>query len=372
LRSIVIFCQHFTPAFKGGGPIQSLSNLAEILKIDFKVFVFCSASDLGDHEPMSSITPNRWSEFSPGINVYYSTTSSLKVVARMLEDTNPDFVYINGLFSWRFNLIPLWLAHRSDLKIVISPRGMLQRGALSIKPIKKKIVLFLLKLSGLFNRIRWHVTDEQERMDVEKVIGLHHETVMASNIPKSLKPMDNRRVKRAGSATLVFLSLITEKKNLHLVLEALKYVQFPVRFHIYGPVKDEAYWIKCKKLMHDQIHEIMYFGPIKPDKVQEKLSEYHVMVLPTKGENFGHAIFESLGASTPALISHFTPWGNLQDFHAGITVEDFKPENWAAAIQKFIDFDQHAYSIYSNGAYRLAKSYFSKNDFRAQYQNLFS
>ncbi len=124
--------------------------------------------------------------------------------------------------------------------------------------------------------------------------------------------------------------------------------------------------------MKDQIHEINYFGSVNALDVQNKLAEYDIMILPTKGENFGHAIYESLSVGTPVIVSPYTPWGRLQDFNAGITVETFKPEDWAKAIQKFIDLNQEEYSVYSKGAYTLAQDYFSKNDFKTQYQNLFS
>jgi glycosyltransferase involved in cell wall biosynthesis len=344
----------------------------ELLKIDFEVCIFCSARDLGDSTPMDSIALDQWSDFSPGIRVYYSTTTSLKLVRRILDDTNPDFIYINGVFSVPFNLIPLWVAQRKNSKIVISPRGMLQRGALSIKPLKKKLALFSFKSVGLFKAIRWHVTDGQEKLDVERLMGLKSEIVLASNIPKPLKTIIHQREKKKQTLKLVFLSLISEKKNLHLALEALKEIQTPISFHIYGPVKDEAYWLTCKKLMEGQVHDIQYRGIVNPRDVQETLSNYHAFVLPTKGENFGHAIYEAFSVGTPVLVSPFTPWGRLQDFHAGITVGTLRAEDWRAAMQKFIDFNQNEYSILSEGAYNLARSYLSHNDFRVQYQKLFS
>ena len=35
--------------------------------------------------------------------------------------------------------------------------------------------------------------------------------------------------------------------------------------------------------------------------------EYDLLFLPTKGENFGHVILESMSAGTPVLISDTTP-----------------------------------------------------------------
>ncbi|MGG2383212.1 hypothetical protein, partial [Salmonella enterica] len=48
---------------------------------------------------------------------------------------------------------------------------------------------------------------------------------------------------------------------------------------------------------------------------------YDAMILLTRGENFGHAIFESFSVGVPVIISHFTPWHDLQKNKAGWNVE---------------------------------------------------
>ncbi len=369
-RKILIFSHYFAPAFKGGGPIQSLRNLVDLLKDEFDVYIFCSATDLGEKKPMSEIIPNQWSDFALKVKVFYAYT--WYNWGYIFNECCPDFIYINGLFSLPYNILPLWYAKNEKGIVVLAPRGMLHKGALSIKPFKKKLFLFCFKTFGFHTKVRWHATDNQEKNDIEKLFGSNRKVVVASNIPKSFLPLSNSKRKGIGELRIVFLSLITEKKNLHLVLEALKQVTTPICFHIYGPVKDEQYWKKCISLFTGQVHHIKYFGAIDPIKVQKLLSRYHVMILPTKGENFGHAIYESLSVGVPAIISQHTPWGYLQDYHAGITVKSDDLSDLANAIQVFIDLDQKGYSTYTEGAHNLAKDYFSKNDFKSQYQKLFS
>ncbi|GHN02862.1 hypothetical protein WSM22_43510 [Cytophagales bacterium WSM2-2] len=371
LKTVLIFCQHFAPAFKGGGPIQSIVNLISSLEPDLKIFVVCSAKDLGDTTILPDIKPDEWNRYALNTEVFYVNQYALKKINSIVEESNPDYVYINGIFSLAYNLVPLLVARRKKKEIIISPRGMLQRGALSVKPVKKKIFLLTSRCLKLYKKNRWHATDEQEKKDIQLIFGYDAKVTIAPNVSQSPRQLEHR-AKGKGALRMIFFSLITEKKNLHLVLEALTLIKSPVLFHIYGPIKEQSYWKKCEPLLANQLHKIEYMGSVIPPEVQGRLADYDVMILPTKGENFGHAIYESLSVSTPVIISSFTPWGRVQDCVAGITVGNFNPEDWAEAIKKFIDFDQEEYTAYSNGAYGLAKKYISDNDFKTQYRNLFS
>jgi glycosyltransferase involved in cell wall biosynthesis len=247
---------------------------------------------------------------------------------------------------------------------------MLQEGALRIKPVKKKLFLAALKFFQVFNGIRWHATDDQEKKDIACVIGSDSTSIVAANVPKHLAEK-KRKDKMKGQLRLVFLSLITEKKNLHVVLEALRSVKTPITFHMFGPVKDQSYWDKCQNLMRDQIHEVSYDGSVNASEVQDKLSAYDVFILPTKGENFGHAIYEALSVGTPVIISQHTPW-QVAKGSGGMIIESENPDDWAKAIQRLVDLDAEQHAIMSKGAYSLARDYFFKNDFKSQYMKLFS
>jgi glycosyltransferase involved in cell wall biosynthesis len=45
--------------------------------------------------------------------------------------------------------------------------------------------------------------------------------------------------------------------------------------------------------------------------------EHDLFLFPTRGENFGHVIIESLSAGTPVLLANTTPWQNLEQFGVG-------------------------------------------------------
>jgi glycosyltransferase involved in cell wall biosynthesis len=319
---------------------------------------------------MQDIIPNQWTDYKKNVKVFYADGNLSSVLGASNKMRDMDAIYINGIFSIKFNFVPLLVARLRGLPIVISPRGMVQSGALSIKPIRKKIYLAVLKSMGLVRTIRWHATDAQEEVDIVTVFG-ESPVVRAHNVPKRPLAEIKRRKKEPGMLRMIFLSLIAEKKNLHLALECIGTLKGQIQFDIYGPVKDARYWKKCEQLIARSRHDVRYLGPVKADQVQTTLSNYHVLILPTKGENFGHAIYESFSVGTPAIISANTPWGILQTQDAGFTVESEQINKWSALIQKFIDFGQIEFDQLSNGAHRLAVDYYKQNDFAGQYAELF-
>ncbi|WP_201546736.1 glycosyltransferase [Psychrobacter lutiphocae] len=95
-------------------------------------------------------------------------------------------------------------------------------------------------------------------------------------------------------------------------------LDYPLVYHIYGPVEDEDYWNQCQKLITEMpLHiTVEYKGDLVPEQVITKLSQYDFFYMPTKGENYGHVIAEALCAGLPLVISNTTPWRNLK--HSGL------------------------------------------------------
>lgn len=350
--------------------MSSLVNLVNNLNDRFQFFVFCDAYEIGETHPLNNIKVDAWNDYGNFVKVFYASKRSIQLMKQALSFSNPDSVYINGIFLPYYTLLAIHLSKKLNRQIVLAPRGMLQKAALAIKPSKKKVFLAAFKLFGFQSGIKWHATDAQEQQDIQKSFGSSANITIAPNIPKKPLTVLTDKVKQSGSLKLIYLSLITEKKNLHLVLEALKKVGQRVQFDIYGPIQDVQYWQRCQQLMLRQDHDINYLGVLSPDEVQKKIMDYHFFVLPTGGENFGHAIYEAFSVGTPCIISEFTPWANLADTNAGITVS-LDTEEIATTIKKVMAMSQEQYDKLSNGAFALSQTYYGQNDFKSFYVELF-
>ena len=171
---------------------------------------------------------------------------------------------------------------------------------------------------------------------------------------------------------MVYLSLITEKKNLLQLIHVVVSSKASVTLDVYGPVKDEGYWEECKKLMQKSDGRIVYRGDVKPQNVQSLLEGYHAMAIFTKGENFGHALYESLSVGRPLITSFFTPWNDLKEKKAGWNVDISDRHQCQETLEAIAEMDEEAFSVYCIGAYALAKQYYENLNAREKYERLFA
>jgi glycosyltransferase involved in cell wall biosynthesis len=165
--------------------------------------------------------------------------------------------------------------------------------------------------------------------------------------------------KTAGSLKLVSVGRIAPEKGTLLGLKALKEVKGLVELALYGMPYHSEYWLECQEVIANLPSNIkvVYNGPCPSDEVAAKLAAAHALLLPSEGENYGHAIVESLAQGRPVLISKHTPWQNLAGHHAGL---DVSVTDLPGAIQSLIDMDQVAYQTWSEGAKRFHEQFIER------------
>ncbi|MFY7838617.1 MAG: glycosyltransferase family 4 protein [Lacibacter sp.] len=365
-QRILIFYDHFYPSYKAGGPTQSLVNLVRELHDVYELFVVCKPHERGEHTLLPGIIANSWMEWErrgeekvksedqveDKVKVEDKVEAKAKVfywqygwgvkseLLTILDTISPDVVYINGIYSLYFNFFPLWYAvqykaKKKSLKIVLSARGMLHDGALSQKSSKKKLFLSVFKLLGLHRVVRWHATDVREAGFIEAAMGKRVDVGVAANFP-NLLPVVACPVKEANALVLGTVALISPMKNHLAVLQALQQCKANINWFIYGPVKDEAYWNECKMLI-DQLPSninVVYKGELPPPQLREAMQQFQVFIMPSKSENFGHAIMEALSAGKPVITTTTTPFGDLEKANCGFAVD---PAHLVEGLEKAID-----------------------------------
>lgn len=378
VSKILIFYEYFPPAIKSGGITRSLTNLSKVLSQDHQVFVFTGNEDLGS-DGVLDVQQNKWVEFDENVQVFYSdsTFQTREKIKKIIKSISPNFIYINGLFNPQFSLFPLLQKNSisNEVSWVIAPRGMLQEGALKSGKFKKRAYLEVLKLLGLINNITWHATDQQEYVDILGVFGDASKVKIASNIPAQNDNPNLLLSKKKGELRIVYLSLISAKKNLFQALQVVQDLPENLRivFDIFGPIKDVNYWKDCLANIEKKSGsvKIEYKGEINPAHTGDLLSNYHLFLLLTKGENFGHAIFESLHAGTPVLLSHKTPWRNLPEAQAGWDMDLDRPNEIREKIMEIASWDEVEYLAWRTGARKFAEKFLQETDFEKQYKELF-
>lgn len=374
-KKLLIIYEFFTPAYKGGGIIRSLANLAHFMASDMEIYVWTSNHDLD--RSILEVIADQWTFLeNTKIKIFYSSKVSRHQVNKIIKDIKPDTIYINGIFTIPFVIYPLSLKNRhKNTRWIICPRGMLQKGALKVKSLKKQIYLTAFKLFILESNLIWHATDSQEYEDIKRVIGSNTETVLAQDTPELISHSVHVIDKKKAELKLCFISLITEKKNLLQLIQILNKGHFDgkIQLDIYGPIKDHDYWDKCLISIKNMSSTIncSYLGALTPDQINSTIQKYHFFVLPSLGENFGHAIYEALNAGRPVIISDKTPWKNLSTSKAGWDISISSNKEWISTINQALNLEQNEFDQYCLGAQQVVKNYREMNDFKSQYLKLF-
>ena len=269
----------FLPAYRAGGPIQSIAHLVTHFNEDVEYRIFCGDTDLNG-EPLTGIIKNEWTTYNTYTKVWYAENVHLSdVICKEIENIQPQVLYIVGLFSWHFNVVPLLFCKVA--RKIISVKGMLHPGALSQKKFKKRLFLTGLKLSGIYRKAIFHATNLAEKKFIKSEFGLDTKVVVAGNFSKQM--VEQLPIPKISNyLAVVTIALISPMKNHLIVLQALQRCTAYINYNIYGPIKDEVYWQNCLAaimLLPDNI-KVTYHGEIQPDSIATVLSLQHVFIMP--------------------------------------------------------------------------------------------
>ena len=376
-RKILIFIDWYLPGYKAGGPIQSVANLVANFKDEFEFSIITRDTDYCEENPYSNIKSNEWNTLSDGTRVYYFSKENLtrSNIRKLIRLTEFDVVYLNGMYSLYFTLIPLlFLRKKKNKRVVIAARGMLSKGSLGIKKIKKQFFIRAVKTLRLFDNVAFHATTEIEKQEIISVFGNKTNIKVAANLPQidNHKALQNRE-KDSSATRLVNIARISPEKNLLFALKILKNVKAEVIFDFYGPIYNQEYWNECKLMLNKLPQNIkaQYRGSIESDKVLGVLNSYHFMFMPSTGENFGHIILQSLSVGCPIIISDQTPWKQLHNKNIGWDISLNNEEKFSEIIDFTASMNQSNYDSMSKAAFDYAQEYIQNPEIKEQNRALF-
>lgn len=376
-KRVLICIDWYEPGFKAGGPIRSVANIVNALKDEVEFYVLTSAYDLGETEPYPNVLTNEWFDHD-GIFLKYLDRELMNKgsIRRNILEINPDMLYLNSLFSKVFTLFPLMVGRSKGIPVVIAPRGMLGEGALEIKKGKKKTFLIVSKIIGLYKKVTWHASTVEEEKEILQNMGRKTRIKIAQNIPlgQKLKLDSILNQKKTNTVRFVFVSRIAVKKNLHLAVLAVKQLKskYPISFHVYGNIEDQEYYDSFSNEFgeFDNI-SVQYKGVINPTDLPEMYANADFLVLPTKHENYGHAIVEAWANACPVIISRNTPWKNLFVQNLGWDVDLKNFDNLVKAMQEAVDLDFTSYIAQCTASYNYFKDVISDEEVIMANRNLF-
>ena len=296
----------YKPAYIYGGPIMSVSMLAEQLsKQDAEVTVFTTTANGLNELPVTTNQP----VVIDGVTVIYFkritkdhthlSPALLKNVWQKARDY--DVVHIHAWWNL-VSMLSCLIAVIRNVKVVVSPRGTLSNYSFNNKNngIKGLIHTFLTK--PLLKKCDIHTTSDNEYSAVKSII----QAKQFFNIPNFIRLNVNKQYAAApgtGHLKLIFLSRIEEKKGLDILFDALKEVTTPYRLTIAGD--GNSNYINSLKAIsvNNGIDKYIDWIGFQTDNKFDLLHAHDLFILPSHDENFGNVVIESLSVGTAVLIS---------------------------------------------------------------------
>ncbi|HLG02511.1 MAG TPA: glycosyltransferase family 4 protein [Bacteroidia bacterium] len=360
---VLVFIDWFLPGDKAGGPVRSCVNLIDHLNNEIDFSVVTHDTDYMSDLPYPEINSNAWNILKDGKRVYYISKDQLKkrTIEKILVQEEYDVLYMNGMWSQPFTAWPLTISKKikPGIRTIIAVRGMLGLSALAIKRWKKKLFLSYAKLLGLYSDVVFHATSETEAKDTWNVLGQEAHVMVAGNLPRKGAGETQAKQKSRGALKIICPARIAPEKNTLFAVEIFEKVNISVEVDFFGAVYDAEYMTQCLeavKKLSPHI-KIKFHQPVDSDKIPALLARYDLLLLPTRGENFGHVILEAMQAGLPVLISDKTPWRNLETNHAGWDLPLEIKDEFGRMIEMVGAMDQVTYAKWSESALRFAAKY---------------
>jgi glycosyltransferase involved in cell wall biosynthesis len=369
-----------------------VENLVAALGEEFRFKIITTDRDLGDNLPYPGIVVNQWVRVGNADVMYLAPgfRGLLRMVGLLCYVDSETVLYLNSYFSRRFSMLAM-LMRRLGLcrprSVVLAPRGEFSPGALTLgrtKQTKKIWYITIFRWLGIYKNIIWHASTEVEATDIRQWFprlwsmdvtppssnandGSNITGVLATarDLAAARTPVERKtRRKNAGKLRVVFVSRISQKKNLLGALKILEGVSGEVTADIYGPMEDAAYWYACQRKITALPANIRvkYWGEIEHERVEQVFAEHDLFLLPTLGENYGHVILEALTEGCPVLISDQTPWRNLEEHGVGWDIPLDDTEKFRSVLQKCVDADDEWYNALSVRAITYADKFVSDSE----------
>lgn len=341
-------------------------NMVDHLRDRVDFHIVTSDTEYTEETPYPSIAPDQWTILPGGERVWYASRSGINkaVWQKLLKQKRWETIYINGLYSRWFSIMPLWLTLGSKGRRVVAARGMLASGMMEHGRFKKRSFLAMMRTFGCYKGVEFQATNAEEAEDIRRWLEPDSAVHLVPNLGRKHNASSAQTSdKEPGALRLVSVARIAVEKNTLFAIECLREVNGQVAYDLYGPIYDEAYWQQCQESIARLPRNISvtHKGTVHSDEVHALFTRYHALFMPSQGENFGHAMAEALAAGLPLLISDRTPWRALQEKKAGWDLPLDRPEAFSATVRQLIDMPREEHLLLREGAFHLAARYLADN-----------
>lgn len=363
----------FYPDYSAGGPVRSSINLIEQTKKDINWFVLTSNTVYETEQINETLPVKSWIKMPFGGQVMYvSALENRTFLKQIFKEKKWKSIYVNSMYSAFFGFQAVSMAKQLRLNTIVCPRGMLAPGSVKQKWWLKIPFLKASKLLGWYNQVSWHATNKTEAEHIKqwyknaKVTTIENLVGKPTNVKRQIPKVQN-------TLRVLCVSRIAPEKNVLYIIERLASLDLTnITLTLVGSVYNEKYASRIKQLAETHYVTIDWKGHLDPAEIEKSLLNYDLFMLPTLGENYGHAIVEALRAGLPVLISDNTPWSQVKDSYAGYAISLHKKTEFERVISDFYAMNEQAWLTWHEGAKQFFKRTIFANDVSQQYVQLFT
>lgn len=255
----------------------------------------------------------------------------LQVAVSSFEDTAGCIMHQHGIWTGVSAVTRSWRMSRHGVS-VIAPQGSLSAWALRRSRWKKALALAAYERSNLQNASCLHAVSQPEAQEFRN-FGLKNPIAVVPNGISAEWLCSAGEAQRfrhtfavaSGARILFFLSRITPKKGLPLLLESIK-----------ANAKAFAGWVLLIAGVDEFDHQrelealvdqyglrgsVRFIGPLYGDTKRDAFAAADAFVLPSHSEGWPMVVLEALGAGVPVFTTTAIPFPELLEQRAGWMVE---------------------------------------------------
>lgn len=141
---------------------------------------------------------------------------------------------------------------------------------------------------------------------------------------------------RATVTKLLTVSRLTGEKNVHVVIEMMKYLKGKCSLTIVGDGLDKAYLEKRVKQLGIE-EDVTFKGWLNNSDLPEFISNFDLFLSPSDFETFGITYIEALAVHLPCVVYDYPVAREVIPNGTAVFVPTLQPEDWASAVQKLQD-----------------------------------
>lgn len=350
-KSLLFIADYFDSKQNAGGAPVSLQNLVNLLlKEGFKCNVVARNKHFDTKDKFKSQLDK--STQSEQLTVDYIDGFLPYIIFKIIRNSSFSILYLNSFFSVLsiFSVFYFYF-FQSKKKLIISTKGELYESALRSNNYFVKLVYIWFFNTFLSSRVVFHFSSAEELSISQKRLKISSFYIAADIY--NVENVQCNKPKNKQELNIVFISRIDKKKNFKYACEVIANLDIRVNFDVFGVIADRQYFENSVAQLTEK-HKYVNFnynGGLSQDQVRSTFSNYDAFLFPTKGENFGYVVLESLDAGCPVLLSQDTTlWNDLSEYNAGFNIPFEEIDEWVRCLKHIYYEKTNGSRIYIDGA----------------------